>query len=461
MQAVFEPSTSRRSPPNWPAVPLGDRTRPGSRSSSTAAPLPRAGLRRPRHVGEDRSQSAVERLQVHLRGRDRVDLRPTADGRGARSTSATPASAFPPRSCRVCSSASIASDARGRTHEGTGIGLALVQELVDFTAERCAPKASPGRGTAFTRHDPAGQRPSAQGSARRQSERGRRRASPPKLLEEALRWLPRLEHGRARRTTPPKSWTRSGRSPRSGRTVLLADDNADMREYVRRLLARSATRSKSLQDGEARAGRCPARSAGPDPERRHDAAARRLRPLARDTRRSKPCATPVILLSARAGEEARSKAWTRARTTIWSSRSARASCWPGSAPIWTWRRCGAKRSPRRMRCGSRRRPPRSARRRSWSSISDGFFALDATGASPMSTRPRSGCWAERGRADRQKPLGGVSRSAPARRWRQIIAGPCGSGLASLSRTTTMPWERWFDTRVSPAGDGGLSVYFRT
>ena len=44
---------------------------------------------------------------------------------------ATPAPGFRPRRCRACSSGSTASrTAQGRTHEGSGIGLALVQELV-------------------------------------------------------------------------------------------------------------------------------------------------------------------------------------------------------------------------------------------------------------------------------------------------------------------------------------------
>ena len=91
----------------------------------------RADLRRPRDVGEDRAQPALQRAEVHAsRARSASALRGEAR-RGGAHRRRTPASASRTRSCRASSSASTACAApHGRSHEGTGIGLALVHELV-------------------------------------------------------------------------------------------------------------------------------------------------------------------------------------------------------------------------------------------------------------------------------------------------------------------------------------------
>ena len=50
---------------------------------------------------------------------------------------------------------------------------------------------------------------------------------------------------------------------------------------------------------------------------------------------------PVLLLSARAGQEAAIEGLEAARTTTWSSRSRPPSCWPGSGRPWNWPGCAA------------------------------------------------------------------------------------------------------------------------
>ena len=97
--------------------------RAGLRLIVDTPPLSRARLCRPRHVGEDRSQSALERLQIHLRGRDRREPAGTgrrqarADGarhrhRHSRRRAAEAVRSLPPRRGR-----------KGRSFEGSGIGL--------------------------------------------------------------------------------------------------------------------------------------------------------------------------------------------------------------------------------------------------------------------------------------------------------------------------------------------------
>ena len=132
------------------------RARRASRWSVDCPPLRRARLRRSRDVGEDRPQPALQRLQVHLRGRDRRCACAARDGACGARRCATPARASRRTSCRACSSASTASRARAAARtRARGIGLALVQELVklhggdvqrrEHARARAAPSRSPCR----------------------------------------------------------------------------------------------------------------------------------------------------------------------------------------------------------------------------------------------------------------------------------------------------------------------------
>ena len=209
--------------------------RAGLRLDVDCPPLPRAGLRRPRDVGEDRPQPALERLQVHLRGRDRAcALRDAGRARRARRCSDTgigiPAEELP----RMFERFHRVEDARGRTHEGSGIGLALVQELVklhggtiDVRERRWA------RARTLHGRDPAGQRapaaPSASGRARDAGADARRAPTPSSTR--------RCAGCRGDASRAPAPAAARGRA-----RILLADDNADMRDYVRRLLGRALRR---------------------------------------------------------------------------------------------------------------------------------------------------------------------------------------------------------------------------
>jgi PAS domain S-box-containing protein len=185
--------------------------------------------------------------------------------------------------------------ARGRTHEGTGIGLALVQELVRLHGGSVTVESEWGKGSTFTVQLPFGaahlQRdrvydgPSAVSTATR----------PETFVDEAERWLPRA----VSRTGDGRDGDASGR-PR----ILLADDNADMREYLGRLLA-SRYQVTSVSNGQDALS--VALQKTPDlvlsdvmmPALDGFGLVSRLRdnPATRTV--------PVILLSARAGEEAR------------------------------------------------------------------------------------------------------------------------------------------------------------
>ena len=114
---------------------------------------------------------------------------------------------------------------RSRTQEGSGIGLALVQELARLHGGRVEVESALGKGTQFRVTLPVG-------TAHLPRERLGRSpksvsASPLALpyVEEASRWLPGTSDSQAKPNLP-------GDRER----ILIADDNADMREYLARLL---------------------------------------------------------------------------------------------------------------------------------------------------------------------------------------------------------------------------------
>ena len=191
---------------------------------------------------------------------------------------------------------------RARTHEGTGIGLAFVQELARLHGGGVKVASEEGRGTTFTvtirsgtSHLPieriAAARPLSASD----------RAIP--YVEEALRWLP-ADASIAREPATTEIADTYDDAPDRAPRVLVADDNADMRDYLRRIIG-FHYQVDVVGDGRAALERI--RSQTPDlvladvmmPSLDGFGLVAAIR--AGDRTRS----LPVILLSARAGEEAR------------------------------------------------------------------------------------------------------------------------------------------------------------
>ncbi len=189
---------------------------------------------------------------------------------------------------------------QGRTQEGSGIGLALVQELVRMQGGRVAVDSSEGRGSRFTVTIPLGAAHLPAERIGATSTLATTEIGAAAFVEEALRWLD-TETGSAPDIEEPALEAVS-ESPMP--LVLLADDNADMRLYVRRLLT---PRYRVIAVAEGAAALASARRDRPDlilsdvmmPRLGgfELLAAVRADPGLREI--------PVILLSARAGEEAR------------------------------------------------------------------------------------------------------------------------------------------------------------
>jgi CheY-like chemotaxis protein len=179
------------------------------------------------------------------------------------------------------------------------------------------------------------------------------------FVEEALRWLPE-EDAEAASELPSRYEALPVPAPGADADrplVLVADDNGDMRQYIVRLLSEKY-RVVAVPDGEA--ALAAAREQAPElvltdvmmPRLDGFGLLAKLRgdPLTREV--------PVIMLSARAGEESRVEGMEAGVDDYLIKPSARASSWPASGRTCRWRASAGR--PRR-RCAR----PTAARTSSW------------------------------------------------------------------------------------------------
>ena len=134
----------------------------------------------------------------------------------------------------------------GRTHEGTGIGLALVKDLTELHGGTVRVTSQIGMGTTFEVRLPFGHAhlPEANRVSAPQVSTATRADT---FVAEALRWLPDEPLPSAPVTREEHVGGGQGR----GERIVLADDNADMRGYVERLLKESGYQVEAVADGRA------------------------------------------------------------------------------------------------------------------------------------------------------------------------------------------------------------------
>ncbi|EJN08685.1 ATP-binding protein [Herbaspirillum sp. YR522] len=200
-------------------------------------------------------------------------------------------------------------NAQGRTYEGTGIGLALIQELVKLHHGQIGATSTPGQGSRFHVEIPLGSAHLKQAEIAGLDTVAVSKDAQPGIafIQEAQAWLPDAQPGAIEAVDEPPL---SSLSPLSlaGQAhpvhIVIADDNRDMREYLKRLLQSYAT-VQACADGQAAyAAVC---AAPPDLVLSDvmmpvlDGFGLLARIKSNDATRD----VPVILLSARAGEEAK------------------------------------------------------------------------------------------------------------------------------------------------------------
>ena len=145
-----------------------------------------------------------------------------------------------------------------RTHEGSGIGLALVHELVKLHSGSVRAESIVGQGSTFVVSIPFGQSHLAAGQMGGSRSLSSTAVGAKPFVEEALRWLPDSAAGSDEIFSvrdsvhdellpvpcPPAS--HGAVRPR----VIVADDNADMRQYLSRLLSEQYE-VETVADGQA------------------------------------------------------------------------------------------------------------------------------------------------------------------------------------------------------------------
>ncbi len=316
-------------------------------------------------MGQDRAQPHLQRAQVHLQRRDHgpaarppTDVvaavrrghrgrdRPGASRRGC-STASTACSAPAPARTRAPGSGSRSSPSWPTLHGGA----ATVQSV-------------PGARQHVLGGDPLGYAHLPPSRSRRSG--GTSRSStrwPASWPRRAAGCARRVGRGQIRRrpaAAPERRAAARARRRRQRRHARLRRDAAVAEQYV----------VQTASDGVEALEIVRASAARPGAHRRDDAPARRVR-ADRARSHSDPLTmlVPVVMLSARAGEEGIIEGLRPGPTTTSSSRSAPASCSPGCAPTSSSTGCGGRAISSSAASSCSTRPsgwPRSAAGRSTS-----------------------------------------------------------------------------------------------
>ncbi len=341
---------------------------------------------------------------------------------------------------------------RGRTHEGSGIGLALVHELVRLHGGQVSAESTLGQGTTFIVRLPFGSShlPADRlGLGRGTSTKGII-ASP--FVEEAFRWLPDSPEAIPEIPAIPTLVNHARPADQHGAAarprILVADDNADMRLYLTRLLAEHYV-VETVPDGEA--AHAIVHQRRPDlilsdvmmPKLDGLGLVRRLR--ADEALRT----LPIILLSARAGEESRVEGLNVGADDYLVK--------PFSA------RELLARVESHLKLAQVRIQAEGRVTQVLESITDGFHTLDSEGRFRRFNAAARAMFAAQGLdtdALLGQPFFDVFPEARGTRGADAIMRTLTEHVPTAVEHFFPLWQRWYAVRNFPIADGGVATFFQ-
>ena len=347
----------------------------------------------------------------------------------------------------------------GRTHEGTGIGLPLVQQLTTLHGGKVSVESVYRGGSTFSVFIPKGYAhlPAAQVGSPMVKSTARTAAA--NYVEEAIGWLPEENRPAGSRGLLAADTVQAPHAQTATGQILLADDNSDMREYIQRLLCNyyDVRAVSNGLDALSEARRQPPDLILTDVMMPGLDGFELLRELRADETTR---AIPVILLSARAGEDARVEGLQAgADDYVVKPFTVRELL----ARVGAHLSMGALRREVAEKERSLRTEAEAAHQEVATileSISDAFISLD---------REWRFIYAN---AEAQRSMDMTREELIGRSFWDVFPDARNTNLEKEYRRAMedrvvvkfenfyIPWQRWFELRVYPDSEGGLSIFYQ-